>query len=124
MSEAPSVTLASNASGFFTVPIATYASLVGRFSNVSVSLTYSRVRQTTQPCYVVTKARPSYGSSSLSVTVAVDPCGGTTTSANNEGLSTGAIVGIAVGAAVGGILIAVLVGLVVSACYCFPFRCV
>ncbi len=116
----PVITPTSNGSGQFTMLLATYTSLVGRFSSIKVVLVYSRLRQSTLACYAVSKAESTYGSSTLSVTVAVDPCEGTrVTTTTDAGLSTGAIVGIAVGAAVAGILIAVLIAVLVSRCFSF-----
>ncbi len=117
VTEAPVVSLLGNGSGTFTVPIATHSHRDGVFSNVTVLLTYPNARQSSQPCYTVGSAEPDYGSSSMSVTVAVDPCKSGDSGAsggNRSGLSDGAIVGIAVGVTAAGVLIAVLIGVMVS----------
>jgi hypothetical protein len=83
-----------------TVVIAQYARVTGTFDAISLSPSTSP----TSGCSLV--ATPSYGTTTLSVVVSVDPCSG-------GGLSPGTIAGIVVGAVVGGVLVALLIILLV-----------
>ncbi len=88
--------------------VARYAKLVGRFSQISVSVSIPSTRDTVASTCSYGNGQPNYGSSSLSVTVAVS-CTNST-----EGLSDGAIAGIAVGAVVGGVLLAIAIILIIK----------
>jgi hypothetical protein len=104
VTQLPPVTPVTTTTGFFTIPIATFASRQGQFANVTVVMNYPVSRSA---CYVPTDSSQSYSSSSMSVVVDVQNCGA------DEGLSSGAIAGIAVGAVVGGVLLVLLIAVLV-----------
>ncbi len=88
-------------SSSITVIVANYSKVVGRFSslNITVSVPVARDGAAYQQCSTYGEPQPFYGSSSLSVTVAVSGCA---TNATSDSVSTAAIAGIAVGAVVAG----------------------
>jgi hypothetical protein len=100
VTQLPPITFVTSSTGFFTIPIATFASRQGQFANVTVVMNYPVSRSA---CYVPTDSSQSYSSSSMSVVVDVQSCGA------DDGLSSGAIAGIAVAAIVGGVLVALLI---------------
>lgn len=73
------------------IPVVSYASINGSFASVSAQTAYSDL--------CVVSAVPSYGASSLSVTVTLQPC--------PSSLSPGAIAGIVEGSVIVGVALAI-----------------